>query len=50
MKKAACGVLQKLIMGIAIVSIGILVMPVCLLLGMIIAIWSAADAAIRYLE
>ena len=50
MRKVACGALQKPIMGIAVVSIGILIMPVCLLLGMIIVIWSAADAAIRYLE
>lgn len=50
MKKVVCKVIQKLIMGITVVSIGILAVPVCLLLGIIIAIWSAANAAIRYLE
>lgn len=50
MKKIACGVLQKLIMGTAVVIIGILAIPVCLLLGMITVIWSAANAATRGLE
>lgn len=38
MKKIACGVMQKLIMDIAVVSIGILAIPVCLFLGIIVAV------------
>lgn len=48
--KILYGLMQKIVIGIAILIISICAIPMCLFLGLIAAAWGASESIIKYLE
>ena len=49
-KKHLNVIIQKVVIGITLLFIGICAIPVCLFLGLIAAAWGASESILKYLE